>query len=61
MRRLYRSNTDIKLTGVCAGIAEYLEIDPTAVRLVTVLLSLFTGFGIIAYIAGALLMPQKPY
>ena len=59
MKRLYRSSTDVKLAGVCAGLAEYFELDPTLVRLGTVLLSLFSGIGVIMYIAGAIIIPQR--
>lgn len=43
--------------GVCDGLGEYLNIDPTIIRLGTVLFSLFYGVGIIMYLAGAILMP----
>jgi phage shock protein C len=59
-KRLYKSNTDKKLAGVCAGIAEYINIDPTVVRLLWVLATLFVGAGILAYIIAALVMPYKP-
>lgn len=59
MKKLYRSTTDVKLAGVCAGLAEYFELDPTVVRLGTVLISLFSGVGVIAYVAAALIIPQK--
>lgn len=59
MKKLYRSTTDVKLAGVCAGVAEYFELDPTVVRLGTVLISLFSGVGVIAYVAAALIIPQK--
>jgi phage shock protein PspC (stress-responsive transcriptional regulator) len=47
------------LAGVCGGIAEYFGIDPTIVRLLCVLLG-FSGTGIIAYIACAFIIPEKP-
>ena len=61
-KKLYRSN-DKKICGVCGGIAEYFELDPTVVRLLWVLLSLFSaGFpGILAYILCALFIPKQPY
>lgn len=43
--------------GVCDGLAEYFDVDPTVIRLGTVLFSLFYGTGIIMYLAGAVLMP----
>lgn len=57
-KRLYRSNSDKMVCGVCGGIAEYLNVDPTVVRLIWAIFGI-TGFGIIAYIAGALIMPVK--
>lgn len=58
-KRLYKSRTDRKLCGVCAGIAEYFNLDPTIVRLIWVLISCFTaGTGIIAYIIAAVIMPE---
>ena len=59
-KKLYKSNTDKKLCGVCGGIAEYLDIDSTVVRLIVVLGILFVGCGILAYIIAALVMPNKP-
>ena len=58
-KRLYKSN-DKKICGVCGGIAEYLNIDPTIVRIVFVLLVMFTGFGILPYIIAAILMDENP-
>ena len=59
-KKLYRSTTDKKLCGVCGGIAEYVNIDPTVVRLLWVLVSVFGGGGILAYIIAALVIPEKP-
>ena len=53
-KRLYKSDTDKKLCGVCAGIAEYFELDPTIIRLAWVVFTLFGGCGIIAYIIAAI-------
>ena len=58
-KKIYRSVSDRKISGVCAGFAEYFNIDPTVVRLGWVLVSCFAGAGIIAYIAGAIIMPVK--
>jgi phage shock protein C len=44
--------------GVCDGLADYLGTDVTAIRIATVLLSFFSGFGLVAYIVGAILMPN---
>ena len=59
-KKLYKSRTDKKIDGVCAGIAEYADIDPTLVRLLWVLVTLFAGAGLIAYIIAAIIMPRKP-
>ncbi|MBO4211171.1 MAG: PspC domain-containing protein [Oscillospiraceae bacterium] len=58
-KRLMKSRTDRKLAGVCGGIAEYLEVDPTVIRLVWVIVSLIGGSGLLAYIAAAILMPEE--
>jgi len=58
-KKLYKSNTDKKLAGVCGGIAEYLGMDSTIVRLILVLAVLFAGVGILAYIVAAFVMPDK--
>lgn len=61
VRRLYKSSTDKVLAGVCGGIAEYANMDSTLVRVIAVLITVFTGFfpGLIAYIIMAIIMPQK--
>lgn len=58
-KRLYKSATEKKLCGVCGGLAEYFDIDPTIVRVVWALLSVFWGTGILLYIIMALVMPVK--
>lgn len=55
---LRKSKTEKKICGVCGGIAEYFNIDPTVVRLIWVVLFFAYGFGILAYIAAALIMPE---
>ena len=59
-KRLYRNTSDKKLAGVCSGIADYFNIDPTLVRLGVVFLSLAAGGGILAYIIAAIIIPEKP-
>ena len=59
-KKLYRSRNDKKICGVCGGLAKYLNMDVTVVRLLTVLLTLFVGGGLIAYIVAALVMPEEP-
>lgn len=60
MKKLYKSRTDKKLCGVCGGVAEYLEVDSTLVRLITVIIALACGSGLLAYIIAALIMSYKP-
>ena len=62
MKRLYASTTEKKLAGVCGGIGEYFEVDPTLVRLAWVLLTVITGVvpGILAYLIIAFIMPRGP-
>ena len=59
-KKLYKSNTDKKICGVCGGIAEYLNIDPTVVRLVWAVSAILAGCGLLAYIIAAIIMPDKP-
>ena len=58
-KKLYRSKKKI-LAGVCGGIAEYLNMDPTIIRVIWVVLSLAYGVGILAYIVCWLLIPRQP-
>lgn len=59
-KRLVRSNDNRMLFGVCGGIAEYLNVDPVIVRLVTVLLTLWNGVGLLLYLVMALIMRPEP-
>ena len=56
--RLHKSVKDKKVAGVCGGIAEYLNTDPTIIRLVFALLALGWGSGVLAYIVCALVLPD---
>lgn len=58
-KRLYRSSTNNMVAGVCGGIGEYFEIDPTLVRLGWVLFSCMGGAGIAAYIVAAIIIPKQ--
>jgi phage shock protein C len=60
-KKLYRSKTDKKIAGVCAGLAEYFNVDVTALRLLWIFLVLFTGIvpGVIAYILAIFIVPSK--
>lgn len=59
-KKLYKSNQNKMLDGVCGGIAEYFGIDPTVVRLIWALFSLMGGCGILAYIIAAIIIPRNP-
>ncbi len=58
-KKLYRAEEGKMLCGVCAGIAEYFDIDPTLVRLGAVLIFCFAGSGLFAYILAAIIIPTK--
>ena len=58
-KRLYKIEEGKKLCGVCGGIAEYFNIDPTVVRLLWMFLVLCAGTGILAYFVAAIIMPKK--
>ncbi len=60
-KKLYKSTTDRKLCGVCAGVANYLNIDPTVVRLLWALITFVGGAGVVAYVVCALVIPDEPY
>ena len=57
-KRLYRSKNKM-LSGVCAGIGDYFNIDPTIVRLAWVLFSCLGGCGVLAYIVAAIIIPME--
>lgn len=60
-KRLYRSRCDVMIAGVCGGIAEYFDVDPTIVRLIAVVLVLGWGSGLLAYLIAVLIIPKNPY
>ena len=59
-KRLYKSNENKMVCGVCGGIAVYFDIDPTLVRLGWVLFCALGGSGILAYIIAAIVIPGRP-
>ncbi len=59
-KKLYRSRKDKKIAGVCGGLAKYLNVDATIIRLIWVLAVLFAGGGLLAYIICALIIPDEP-
>lgn len=58
-KRLYRTEEGNKLFGVCGGIAEYFDLDPTVIRVIWAVLTIFYGAGLLAYLICALCMPKK--
>ena len=58
MKKLCKSNTNRKICGVCGGIAEYLNADPTLIRLAFLVVSAIAGSGVLAYFIAALVMPE---
>jgi phage shock protein C len=59
-KRLYRSRNERMLAGVCGGIGEYFDIDPTVIRILFVLFALVIGGGILLYIILLIIMPLEP-
>ena len=57
-KKLYRSDENKMLAGVCGGIAEYFGVDPTLIRLAWVVFSLLGGSGLLAYIRAATIIPR---
>jgi len=62
MKKLYRSRENKIFSGIIGGIGEYLDVDPTILRLIFILIILATGIipGIIAYIVALFIVPEKP-
>lgn len=60
MKKLYRDTKNEMLAGVCAGLAKYLDIDPTIIRLIWVVITFAGGSGLIAYIICAIVIPTEP-
>ena len=58
-KKLTRSKSDKKLFGVCGGLAKYLDVDSTVIRVIWILLVLFGGCGILLYLILALVMPEE--
>ncbi len=60
VKRLYRSRSDQMIAGVCAGIAEYFNSDPSLIRILWLFFTLAGGSGIIAYIIAWIIIPEAP-
>ena len=59
-KKLYRSKANRMLVGVCGGVAEYFNIDPTVIRVIWAVASLFAFAGVVAYVVCAFVIPEKP-
>lgn len=59
-KRLYKSRSNRMICGVCGGIAEYLKLDPTVIRLLFALFCFLGGSGIVVYIIAAIIIPEEP-
>jgi phage shock protein C len=59
-KKLYRSRTQKMLGGVCGGLGEYLDFDPTLVRIIWVVITLMGGAGLLAYILMWIIVPEEP-
>lgn len=59
-KRLYKSNTNKMVDGVCGGIAEYFGIDPTLIRIGWILFCAAGGSGFLAYLIAAIIIPRNP-
>ena len=60
MKKLYRSRNDRVISGVCGGIGAYFDIDPVMIRIIAVLLLVFGGSGLLAYLIAILIIPLEP-
>jgi phage shock protein C len=59
-RKLYRSRANRKLAGVCGGLADYFNLDPTLIRVLFVVLAVLGGSGILIYLAMWIIVPNQP-
>ena len=59
-KKLYRSQRSSMIAGICGGLGEYLNVDPTIMRLAAVLLAFADGIGLIAYIIAWIIVPRNP-
>lgn len=58
-KKLYRSEKNRMIAGVCGGLAEYFDVDPVVVRLLWVVFTFFIGSGILIYILACIIMPNE--
>jgi phage shock protein C len=59
-KKLYRSRDDRMIGGVCGGLADYFDVDPTLIRVAVVLLFLMYGVGVIPYLIMCVVVPEEP-
>ena len=59
-QKLYRSRDDRMIGGVCGGLGEFFDIDPTLIRLLFVLLTIFGGSGVLVYLVMLFIVPEEP-
>lgn len=59
-KKLYKSRGNRVICGVCGGIGEYFNLDPTIVRLIWIILIFCFGTGLLAYLVAALIIPEIP-
>ena len=59
-KKLYRSRSNRKIAGVCGGLGEYFDIDPTLIRLAVVFFTLWWGGGLLAYFIAWFVIPDEP-
>ncbi len=58
-KRLYRSSENRMIAGICGGLGEYFDIDPTIVRLIVVAAALAAGSGLLAYLLAWIIIPER--
>jgi phage shock protein PspC (stress-responsive transcriptional regulator) len=59
MKRLYKSSQNKMVSGVCGGVAEYFNFDPSIIRILWAIWCLFAGMGLVAYIIAAIILPKE--
>ena len=59
-KQLYRSNTNSMIAGVCGGLGEYFNVDPTLIRLAAVVLFFAGAVGLLAYLIAWIIVPKAP-
>lgn len=60
MKKLYKSRSNKQIDGICGGIGEYFNIDPTLIRIAWIIFGCCGGAGVLAYVICAFVIPEKP-